>query len=69
MCPCGATDFVAPVTSEIDLHLSCKENTAIYNARHTVKKSKAVSSLHIFLCFHLNVDLGQLEDGACTLGL
>lgn len=70
VCPHGATGFGAPVTSEIDLHLPCKENTAVYNAHHTVKKSKAVSSLQIFFfCSHLNLELEQLEDGACTLGL
>lgn len=58
--------------SEIDLHLSCKEDTALYNAHHTIKKLKAVSSLQIpffLFCFHLNLELEQLEDGACTLGL
>lgn len=71
MCPRGVTDFGAPVTNEIDLHLPCKENTAIYNAHCTIKKSKAVSSLQIFLLllFSPELKLEQLEDGACTLGL
>ena len=46
--PCGVTGFGAPVTSEIDQHLSCKENTAMYNACNRTKNSKAISSLHIF---------------------
>lgn len=50
VCPYGVTDFGAPVPSEIDLHLSCKENTIICNAHHRIKKSKAVC-IYLFFLF------------------
>lgn len=46
MSPCRVTGF--GVTIEIDQHLSCKENTGIYNTYNRTKNSKAISSLHIF---------------------
>lgn len=51
LAPCRVTEFGAPVTSGIGQHLSCKENTAIYNAYNSTKNSKAISSLHIFFVF------------------